>query len=46
MKKPKFIELTEFQEYTAEEMNQRATDFLNKIKKRRTGRDFSKKEIP
>jgi nitroreductase len=46
MNKSKFIELKEFREYSAEEMNQRATDFLYKIKTRRTVRDFLNRSVP
>ena len=46
MKKSKFIYLKDFQDYPVPEMKQRASDFFNEIKKRRTVRDFSSKSVP
>ncbi len=45
MKEPKFIPLTSYQEYSNEEMKQRASDFYQLIKNRRTVRDFSDRPV-
>ncbi len=46
MAEPKYMPLDEYQEYTAEEMKQRATDFYDNIRRRRTVRDFSDRPVP
>lgn len=46
MSNPKFIPYTEFESLSEKEMLKRSKDFYNKIKKRRTIREFSSKSIP
>ena len=46
MSNPKFIPYTDFEYLTEEEMVKRSKNFYNKIKKRRTIREFSSKNIP
>ncbi len=46
MKKPKFVPLAQYSEYPAGEMQERAADFYEEIKQRRTVRDFSEKPVP
>ena len=46
MPKPKFIPLTNYKEYPAEEMLKRSQAFYEDIKRRRTVRDFSDKPVP
>ena len=43
---PKFVPLQGFQEYSEEEMKQRAADFYAEMEKRRTVRQFSERPIP
>ncbi len=45
-KKPKFIPLPNFIEYTPEQMQKRAEGFYKEIKERRTVRDFSDRPVP
>ncbi len=45
MSKYNFIPLNDFKEYSAEEMIKRSESFYNKIKQRRTVRDFSDKPV-
>jgi len=40
------VPLTGYTEYPIEEMQQRALDFYNEIKRRRTVRDFSDRDVP
>lgn len=42
----KFVPLTSFQEYPVEEMQKRALEFYEMIKRRRTVRDFSDRDVP
>lgn len=41
-----FIPLPDFREYPPEEMKKRAADFYNEIKRRRTVRKFSDRQVP
>ncbi|MCH8981292.1 nitroreductase family protein [candidate division KSB1 bacterium] len=45
-KKPKFIPLPNYKEYSIDEMQKRAADFYEDIKRRRTVRDFSDRPVP
>lgn len=45
MKEPKFIPLASYKEYSTEEMKQRASDFYQLIKNRRTVREFSDRPV-
>ena len=45
-KKPKFIPLSNYKEYSIDEMQKRAADFYEDIKQRRTIRDFSDRSVP
>ena len=45
-KKPKFIPLPNYKEYSIDEMQKRVTDFYEDIKRRRTVRDFSDRPVP
>lgn len=46
MSKPKFRTYTDFEHLTEKEMIKRSKEFYEKLKKRRTVREFSPKEIP
>lgn len=46
MPPPDFIPLPDFEEYSHEEMKERAADFYKEIKRRRTIRDFSNRPVP
>jgi nitroreductase len=46
MKKPTFAPLTTYQEYSLEEMKQRAANFYADIRRRRTVREFSNRPVP
>lgn len=46
MSEPKFIPHTGYKEYPVEEMRQRARDFYEDMKRRRTVRDFSDRPVP
>ena len=46
MQKAKFIPLPDFNEYSHDEMRQRADDFYRKMQRRRTVRDFSDRPVP
>jgi len=46
MPKPKFIPLTSFSQYPPEEMTNRSQEFYKFLKRRRTVRDFSGKDVP
>ncbi|NTW48298.1 MAG: nitroreductase family protein [Chlorobiales bacterium] len=46
MANPDFLPLTEYREYSAEEMMRRATEFYEDMKRRRSVRNFSKKPVP
>lgn len=46
MRQPKLIPLSGYQEYSLEEMRQRAFDFYNEVRTRRTVRGFSPRPIP
>lgn len=46
MANPKFIPLPDYREYPLEEMQQRAADFYADIKRRRTVREFSDRQVP
>ena len=45
MKEPKFIPLASYKEYSSKEMKQRASDFYELIKNRRTVREFSDRTV-
>lgn len=45
-KKPKFILLPNYKEYSIDEMQKRAAGFYEDIKRRRTVRDFSDRPVP
>jgi nitroreductase len=45
MPKPKFIPLTSFKQYAQDEMIKRSQEFYTFLKRRRTVRDFSEKEV-
>lgn len=46
MTKAHYIPLDDYQEYSAEEMKQRAANFYADIRRRRTVRDFSNRPVP
>ena len=46
MAQAKFVPLTHYQEYPAEQMKQRAADFYIEMKRRRTVREFSHRPVP
>lgn len=46
MKNTKFIPLTQFHEFTQEEMQKRAAEFYNLMQRRRTVRSFSNRAVP
>jgi nitroreductase len=46
MSKEKFITHSEYREYSVEEMRERARSFYEEMKRRRTVRDFSDREVP
>ncbi len=46
MSSPDFIPLPDFHEYPPEEMKKRAAEFYKDIKRRRTIRDFSDRQVP
>ena len=46
MPKPKFIPLTSLRQYPPDEMIKRSQEFYKFLKRRRTVRDFSKKDVP
>ena len=46
MTQPHFIPLSSYQEYPVEEMQQRSVDFYSEIRKRRTVREYSDREVP
>lgn len=46
MTKPKFIPYSQYHEYPLEEMNRRSKEFLQEMKRRRTVRDFSDRQVP
>jgi len=46
MIKPKFVPLTSFKKYMPDEMISKSQEFYKFLKKRRTVRDFSEKEVP
>ena len=46
MPKPQFISLTSLRQYPPDEMIKRSQEFYKFLKKRRTVRDFSEKELP
>jgi len=46
MPKPKFIPFKSFKQYPVEEMIIRSEEFYNFLKRRRTVRDFSEKDVP
>lgn len=46
MRKADYVPLSEFQEYTPEEMRKRANQFYDCLRRRRTVRDFSDRPVP
>ena len=46
MPKPQFISLTSLRQYPPDEMIKRSQEFYKFLKRRRTVRDFSKKDVP
>ena len=46
MEASSFIKLPNYQEYSPEEMKQKANDFYLKMRQRRTVRDFSERSVP
>ncbi len=46
MAKPKFIPLTSFTQYSPDEMINKSQEFYKLLKRRRTVRDFSEKDVP
>lgn len=46
MSEPKFIALPKYHEYSQEEMLERAAEFYEEIRRRRTVRDFSSRSVP
>lgn len=46
MGRPKFIPLPDYKEYPPQEMKQRAIEFYEEIRRRRTVRDFSDRAVP
>jgi len=44
--KPRFVQLTRLREYDDSEMRQRAADFYDAMRRRRTVRHFSSREVP
>jgi nitroreductase len=46
MSEPKYMLLSQYQEYPVNEMEQRAVDFLANVRRRRTVRDFSDRPVP
>jgi nitroreductase len=46
MTRPAFIPHPSYREYPVDEMRQRATEFYNEIKRRRTVREFSSRPVP
>ena len=46
MSKEKFVSHTDYKEYPIEEMRKRARSFYEEMKRRRTVRDFSDREVP
>lgn len=46
MASPKFIPLSDFQEYPADEMQRRAAEFCAELRRRRSVRDFSSRPVP
>src|SRR5688572_5816347 len=46
MMQPKFVPLSQFREYPAEEMQRRAAEFYAEMSRRRTVRDFSDCSVP
>ena len=46
MKEPQFIPLPAYRAYPADEMKQRAAEFYADIRRRRTVRDFSDRDVP
>jgi nitroreductase len=45
LKKAKFVPLSQFVEYPEDKMRERAADFYNELKRRRTVRDFSDRPV-
>ena len=43
--KPEFVPLTRYREYDVSEMRQRAAEFYSEMKRRRTVRHFSDREV-
>ena len=46
MTQPQFIPLSSYREYSVDQMQQRAADFYGDIRRRRTVREFSDREVP
>jgi iodotyrosine deiodinase len=46
MAEPLFVPLSGFREYSADEMQRRAVEFLEEMRRRRTVRDYSDKAVP
>jgi len=46
MAEPRFLPLTSYREYPVAEMRQRAADFYDEIRRRRTVREFSDRAVP
>jgi nitroreductase len=46
MKKPKFIPLKDYREYSVDEMKKRASEFASDMRRRRTVRNFSDRPVP
>ena len=46
MKSYEFQPLSDYEEYSADEMSDRASDFLSEMRRRRTVRDFSDRPVP
>lgn len=46
MKKPKFIPLEDYREYSVDEMKKRASEFASDMRRRRTVRNFSDRPVP
>ena len=45
MSPPKFLPLTTYSEYTADEMRERAAEFYREVNRRRTVREFSDRPL-
>ena len=46
MTEPTFIPLPDYRSYPSAEMAQRAADFYDELRRRRTVRDFSERPVP